>query len=142
MIIRGGFALKKIIFTLFPLISIIILVSMIQHKILHNTKLEESIHSIVKEEKKDVIDINSLTEFTWDKAFIFYPYTQQETINEQLGVYFRDRSNIDRRDDIYLVVFLNDGKVVHYAEIKRQSEFYWPQPYLTPTNGLIKIVRY
>jgi len=34
---------------------------------------------------------------------------------------FKDQSKIDTRDDIYLLVILNDNKVVHYAEINRQQ---------------------
>ena len=76
-----------------PLISVIFLIlleSFIQNSLQHNTKLEASILSIVKADKVDKIDINSLTDFTWDKAFIFQPYTDQERINEQLSVRFKD----------------------------------------------------
>ena len=138
--------MKKGIFTIIPLISVIFLIlleSFIQNSLQHNTKLEASILSIVKADKVDKIDIHSLTDFTWDKAFIFQPYTDQERINEQLSVRFKDPSNIDIRDDIYLLVFLNEDKVVQYAEINRQqSDFHWVHKYLTPTNSLLTIERY
>lgn len=52
-----------------------------------------------------MIDLGCLSLF----AFHFTPYTTQEGINEQLAVDFIDQSNIDSRDDIYLLVFLNGG---------------------------------
>ena len=143
---NGGSTLKKRIFTIIPLIFVIFLIlleSFIQNSLQHNTKLEASILSIVKADKVDKIDIHSLTDFTWDTAFIFQPYTDQEWINEQLSVRFKDPCNIDIRDDIYLLVFLNEDKVVQYAEINRQqSDFHWVQKYLTPTDALLTIERY
>lgn len=138
--------MKRMIFAIIPLISVIFLIlleSFIQNRLQHNTKLEASILSIVEANKVDKIDINSLTDFTWDKAFIFTPYTPQERINEQLGVCFKDPSNLHMRDDIYLLVFLNEEKVVQYAKIYRQqSDFHWEHKYLTPTNSSLTIERH
>ncbi|MFE7282748.1 hypothetical protein ACFU75_20865, partial [Heyndrickxia sporothermodurans] len=70
------------------------------------------------------------------------PYTVQESINEQLGTKFKDPSNIDRRDDIYLLVFLQKSKVVQYAEINRQHlDFSLDKEYLTPEDATVKIVK-
>lgn len=133
--------MKKVILVIF---SLLFLVGCNQNSVQHNTKLEESFHSVVKEENTNKIDINSLTDFTWDQAFLFPPYTVQESINEQLGVRFKDPSNMDMRDDIYLLVFLNEEKVVQYAEINRQQADFTigEQKYLTPANTTIKIKRY
>jgi hypothetical protein len=108
-----------------------------------NKKLEESIHSVVENKSKNEIDISSMAKFTWDKAFIFPPYTTQESIDEQLDVHFKDPSNIDMGDDIYLLVFLNEGKVVQYANIKRQQSDFsvGEKKFLTPSSASIKIVR-
>ncbi|MGD6960624.1 hypothetical protein ACQCVB_00370 [Fictibacillus phosphorivorans] len=65
-------------------------------------------------------------------------------MEKQMGVNFKDRSNIYSRDDIYLLVFLNNEKVVQYAEIKRnQSDFSIDATeYITPSKALIKINRH
>ncbi|WP_156482228.1 hypothetical protein [Neobacillus novalis] len=39
------------------------------------------------------IDFNSVKGFDWDKAYLITPYTDQETINKQLGVKFNDPTN-------------------------------------------------
>ncbi|WP_391117153.1 hypothetical protein [Psychrobacillus sp. L3] len=101
--------------------SLLLLVGCSQSSVQQNTELEESIYSIVEDKNISEININSLTNFDWDKAFLFAPYTTQESLEEQLGVDFKDPSNIVMRDDIYLLVFLNDNKVVNYAEINRQQ---------------------
>ncbi|WP_088068004.1 hypothetical protein [Gottfriedia luciferensis] len=123
--------------------SFYLLVGCSVSKVQQNKKLEESIHSVVENKSKSEIDLLSLAKFTWDKAFVFPPYTTQESINKQLEVYFKDPSKINMRDDLYLLVFLNEGKVVQYAEISRQqSDFSIEEKkYLTPTSASIKIVR-
>ena len=57
-----------------PLISVIFLIlleSFIQNSLQHNTKLEASILSIVKADKVDKIDINSLTDLLGKKPLYF-----------------------------------------------------------------------
>ena len=130
-------------FTVF-IFSLLFLVGCNQSNVQNNTELEESIDSIVEDKNNSEVSLESLANFNWDKAILFIPYTTQESINEQLGVDFKDPSSIDMRDDIYLLVFLNDSKVVQYAEINRQhSDFsIGEKEYLTPSNDLISIERY
>jgi len=123
---------------------LVLLVGCRQNNFEHNIELEKSIYSILEDENKSQIKIESLINFNWDKAFLFRPYTAQESINEQLGVDFKDPSNIASRDDICLLVFLNDGKVVEYAEINRQQYdfFIGENEYLTPSDASIIVKRY
>jgi len=110
----------------------------------HNTKVEQKISQITKDNTRKSINVKNITSFAWDKAFLFGPYTSQEKINKQLGVTFKDPSDIRKRDDIFLLVFLKDGKIVQYSEIKRQScDFYINHGnHLTPLSSTIKIKRY
>lgn len=123
--------------------SLLLLVGCSQSSVQQNTELEESIHSILEDKSITEININALTNFDWNKAFLFAPYTTQEGIEEQLGIDFKDPSKIDIRDDIYLLVFLHDKREVHYAEINhQQSDFsIGGKEYLTPTNASINIDR-
>ncbi|MGG2028013.1 hypothetical protein AB1282_20135 [Gottfriedia sp. S16(2024)] len=132
--------MKKVIIVIF---SLYLLVGCSVSNVKQNKKLEESIHSVVENKSKSEIDISSLAKFTWEKAFIFLPYTTQESIDKQLEVHFKDLSNIDMRDDIYLLVFLNEGKVIQYAEINRQQSDFsiGEKKYLTPSSASINIIR-
>lgn len=109
-----------------------------------NGDLEDSINSVVEDESKGEINVNSHTDFNWDKAFLFTPYSTAESIEEQLGTKFKEKSNINMRDDIYLLVFLNEDEVVQYAEIKRQgSDFSIEETeYLTSSEDVISIERH
>ena len=109
----------------------------------HNKELEESIDSIVQDETKSEIKIETLTTFEWDKVFLFSPYSTQSDIEKQLGTDFKNSSNIETRDDIYLLVFLNDDKVVEYAEIQRHGSDFsiGKKNFLTPSDDVIRIER-
>ncbi|MBN3553665.1 hypothetical protein JYA63_05285 [Fictibacillus nanhaiensis] len=113
-------------------------------RVTHNTDLENSIQSIVKDKNKVQIKIDSLANFEWDKGFLFTPYTTEESMEKQMGVNFKDRSKIYSRDDIYLLVFLHNEKVVQYVEINRnQSDFsICSKEYISPLKALITINRH
>lgn len=108
----------------------------------HSKSLEKAIYLVVKDKNSAEIELNSLIDFSWDKAFLFQPYSKQEDMSEKMGVDFKDPSKLDYRDDIYLLVFLNKDKVVQYAEIDRQgTDFNIEDEYLTKANSKIKIKR-
>ncbi|WP_240335299.1 hypothetical protein [Paraliobacillus sediminis] len=109
----------------------------------HHKDLGESVYSIVEDKNNSEISLKSLTSFDWEKAFLFTPYTTQEGIEKQLDVNFNDPSNIDYRDDIYLLVFMNGGKVGQYVEVDRQGADFTigEKKYLTPSDDLIFIER-
>jgi hypothetical protein len=73
-------------------------------------------------EAEELIKIPSITNFSWDKFFVFTPYTPVDKIENDLG--FRDKrlekTDISLRDDFNLLVFVKDNKVVHYVEFYRQ----------------------
>jgi hypothetical protein len=110
----------------------------------HNKDFEETLYSIVKDPNSREIKVNSLVDFKWDKAYLFEPYSPQESIEKQLGTEFEDPSNIRSRDDIYLIVFLHEGKVVQYAEINRQEAYFsiGEKEYLSPSEDVVKIERH
>ncbi|UOQ48761.1 hypothetical protein MUN88_00955 [Gracilibacillus caseinilyticus] len=124
------------------LLLFLFLVTCSQSDIRHNQDLEDTTYSIVEDKNESVIRLSSLTTFDWEKAFLFSPYSPQEMIEEQLDVDFKDPSDLDMRDDIYLLVFLNKGKVVQYAEIERQDADFSIEGNLTPSNDGINIERY
>lgn len=110
----------------------------------YNTDLEHSIDSVVKSESENKIIIKPLTNFEWDKGFLFHPYSTEKSINDELKIRFKHKSKIDQRDDIYLLVFLNEDKAVQYVEIKRNDTDFsiGDQNYITPNNDIIDIKRH
>lgn len=82
------------------------------------------------------IDLTSLAEFKWDKAYVFGPYTSKEALHAQLGVKFPGVINMERRDDIYLFVFLYKKKVIEYAQVNRRGiNIAIDRTYLTPRHS-------
>ena len=123
------------------LISLIFLASCSLGLGLHNKGLEKSISAALEKKSVTEIDFNSLTDFAWDKAYLITPYTDQESINKQLGVRFKGPINMGYRDDIYLLVFLDRNKVVQYVKIptKYGQLMHGNKDGFTPSNAIIKI---
>lgn len=99
--------------------------------------------SMVSDDSDSKISITELTDFEWDKAYLFEPYISEEEMEQEIGVNFKDQSNIYTRDDISLLLFLKNGEVVHYAELKRwEADFsIGGEAYLTPDRDLLIISR-
>lgn len=133
--------MKKL--TIFTLL-LLLLVGCSLNNVQRDKDLEASIHSIVADKDESDIHLNSLTSFDWEKAFLFTPYSTQEMIEEELGTDFKDPSDIDWRDDIYLLVFLLEDKAVRYAEMERQGADFLigDNTYLTPPDDVIQIESY
>jgi len=128
------------------LFSFLLLTGCNDSNIKRNTEFEQDIQSaliMVSDNSDSEIYINALVNFEWDKAFLIKPYTSQEEIKEQVGVKFKDQSNISSRDDIYLLIFLNQDKVIQYVEIDRLKTSFslGDKEYLTPSNDVIYIER-
>lgn len=124
---------------------LIILASCSQGTVNHNKELEKSISSAIEVKGVEEIDLSSLTDFDWEKVYIFGPYTTQEMINEKLGVNYKDPSSIDYRDDINLIVFLDNNKVVQYAEITRKYGDLLIETndgFITPSDATLKIKKH
>lgn len=52
------------------------------------------------------IALSTLTDFDWEKAAVYGPYTTVDIIEESLNIEFKgSNKGIDFRDDIFLLVF-------------------------------------
>lgn len=124
---------------MFIIITFSLLVGCQQHS---HTKLEEAIFAIVEEETFTEFNLSPFTNFPWEKAAIFEPYTTQDKIEETLGVKLIQTGGIEYRDDIFLLVFTNKNKVVQYALLQRNAfAFNSVDEIMTPGSDLIKIIR-
>ena len=70
------------------------------------------------------IRLKDLTDFTWDRVYIFNPYTPTEKIDKDLGYIWQSagHTSIYTLDAIILLVFTNAGKVVFYVSNSRLGE--------------------
>ncbi|WP_339212703.1 hypothetical protein [Solibacillus sp. FSL W8-0372] len=126
--------------------TLLLLMGCNDSSIKRNTELEKKLHSsiiMVSDNSTSAHYIDSFVDFKWDKAFLVQPYTTQTDLEKQLGVKFTDPSNIGTRDDIYLLIFVNENKVVQYAEIERLKTTFslGDKEYLEPSNDIIYIER-
>jgi hypothetical protein len=68
------------------------------------------------------IELKALTPFSWDRAFVFGPYTTSDRIESTLGIRWPAAADFDlaRRDDICLIVFMSGSSVVSAVAFPRQ----------------------
>ncbi len=139
---------RKISLIIFIIICSFILIgcSISQQK--QQKELENNLISAIEKkrgnDKQVIIKLNSLTNFQWDKFYIFLPYSQVEDINKTLGFVWvgASKSTIDVRDGICLLVFVRDNKVVQYLEYPRNhgdfSEIDKPEGF-TPEETVFEV---
>ncbi|MFC6458559.1 MULTISPECIES: hypothetical protein [Paenibacillus] len=61
--------------------------------------------------------VRELTDFVWDKLYLFGPYTTHTQINERLGYEWTKNTLRLSDESSSLLVFVHDGKVVQYLDI-------------------------
>lgn len=61
--------------------------------------------------------VRELTDFVWDKLYLFGPYTTHTQINERLGYEWTKNSLRLSDESSSLLVFVHGGKVVQYLDI-------------------------
>ena len=87
------------------------------------------------------ISLSTLTDFDWEKALVYGPYTTVDVIEESLNVEFKGSINgIDSRDDIFLLVFAKGNHAIKTVELSRKSgDYYEKNGTLTPKNDILII---
>ena len=68
-----------------------------------------------------IVAVSAVTDFAWDKLFIFGPYTPVEKIHAQLGLKWSEaeKTHIDSSDTFYLLVFVKGSNVVRHVKLPR-----------------------
>lgn len=104
------------------------------------SELEANIVTSVKNNPRE-IDFNKVTNFKWDKMYIFVPYTTDEEITKQLGFKWKysHKTNIRSLDNINLLVFVKDERVIQYLELSREYGDFIEKNNITPTNSVIHL---
>jgi hypothetical protein len=134
-----GSKIEKLIF-----VVIVILLTACSKEPIHNQVLEKAIVMELKQEGTTEIQLGEHTNFSWDKAFFFTPYTSNERIQEQLeksDIHSNFENRIEYLDSYNLIVFVQKGEVIQYAEIPRTyGDFMLKKGNIfTPENDLVQI---
>ncbi len=86
--------------------------------------LQENLITAIEYERSSneriIIDFKHITNFSWDKVYIFTPYTSREQINKKLGFTWSKADLIELSDSFNLIVFVKGKKVVQYVEFSRE----------------------
>ena len=87
------------------------------------------------------IALSTLTDFDWEKAAVYGPYTTVDIIEESLNVEFKGSNNgIDFRDDIFLLVFAKGNHAIKTVELSRRlGDFYENNGMLTPESDVLMV---
>ena len=85
------------------------------------SQIVQKIHS----SKNSSLLLRSLINIKWDKLYIIGPYTYDGMLNNDLRPY-KDKiksTGIDTREDITVLYFLKDSKLVAEASVERNIDF-------------------
>jgi hypothetical protein len=68
-----------------------------------------------------IVDFTEITPFAWDRVYVFEPYTGPKDIEASLGFRWEGvkDTTIEWSESVNLVVFVFDGRVVHWFEQPR-----------------------
>lgn len=72
-----------------------------------------------------VLDLSQLVRREWDRLCIVTPYSTPDRAQQITGATWSgfDRSGIQHRDDVYLLAFIRDMRVIHSALVSRRLDF-------------------
>lgn len=87
-----------------------------------NESLSQEIRSLIGEE--DVIDFRNIKSFEWDRMVIVRPYSDIKKIMKRERIdYIKINTSIETHDDINLIIFVKNNKIVQYVNLERTIEF-------------------
>ena len=71
------------------------------------------------------LSVGAIADAPWDRMFVFPPYSTEEDVRAQLGSGASRvaRVGIERRDDITLLVFVDQGAIRSFVEQPRTCDF-------------------
>lgn len=87
------------------------------------TPTQDNIKDAINQGVGSVFYMKSVTDYEWDRLFVFEPYTLRATIHETVGTNFLKANEISSTiDEAYcLLVFMNNGDVVEYFTYHRRK---------------------
>lgn len=100
----------------------------------------------IRDNHKQEVVLKDLTHFNWDEFYVFNPYTSTDEVCKQLGLSSEECKNTIKAestdDGIMLLVFRNQGKVVHTEMHFRWHGDFTPAPDkpFTPGSAVFLVV--
>lgn len=87
------------------------------------------------------ISLNQLTDFDWDKAMVYGPYTSKDIIESSLDVTFKGSTlGIESLDDRFLLVFTKGEYAVKTVKLSRRGvDFSANEDLLTPDKDVLVV---
>ena len=76
------------------------------------------------ENKNGTFQLSQLN-LKWDSLFIVFPYSDVQRIkfSDRINTDILSQTDIQSRDDVCVLVFLKDDKIVSYVEMSREYDF-------------------
>ncbi len=119
--------------TFLIVIGILLIVSLIAYSKTEASKVQQNTKSFVNKLEKALksgsttVKMQELTDFQWDDAFLFRPYSSKKDIELQTGIKSSFFTN-SLRDEEYQLIFIKNNKVVAYVNGKDYSSFSFQYP--------------
>ena len=84
-------------------------------------KFRDTLCDIVHAKPTTPVDLSKLTDFKWEKAYIFGPYTSEKNINAILGFEWNGVSStgISHDEGVNLIIFVKGGNDLEWFRIPR-----------------------
>ena len=107
-------------------------------------KLTAAIEKKRETDARVTLRLKDLTTFEWDRFYAFAPYTQPDYICQTLGFNWDNvkESSISNQDYDFLLVFVKDGKVVHFHDHPREHGTFYDvvgQTGYTPDEAVFEV---
>jgi hypothetical protein len=112
--------MKKIII---GLLSLLIVMTALFHlftfnKVWEDTALRDMIVESV--ETSSEIDFSKITDFEWDRMYIFHPYALVDRVFEEEGIKIPNNNfNVEYFDTINMLAFVKGDRLVTFVELPR-----------------------
>jgi hypothetical protein len=122
---------KSILIILQIIIAMVIIISCGQDKKYESAKFKELLTEIIKSKinnpNRIEIVLKDLTDFKWDSFIVVPPYSKLSDLEKELKINLKmiECTDIERRDDINILVFVQKGQVIKFIEYPR-----WPGDFI------------
>lgn len=122
------------------LLIIAFLVTSLLNRVSEDRQLAKEIVELAKSGETEIA-LSPLTDFEWDQAKVYGPYTSKDVIEESLNVKYSGSINgLDSRDDMFLLVFAKGRHAVKTVELSREpGNYYEKNGTMTPENDRLLV---
>lgn len=116
---------KVLILSIFSIIALLALVLYLKAKLYTDIQIKEDTSLIKKIElqvgNSTYLDLNTITDFQWDKVHIVTPYSQLKTVFEKNNIKpVNINGSIETNDGINLILFTLNNNIVAYVNLPRK----------------------